>query len=64
MEEVRYMITVHTRFGGGFFVVDSCGQLGLRHQYTEDEPRLQFYFDQRKKNKVVQAVVESVKTKI
>ena len=61
MEEKKYMITVHTRFNGGFFVVDGCGQLGLRHQYTEDVPGLQYYFYQRKKDKVVQAVVEAVK---
>nr|DAW04714.1 MAG TPA: hypothetical protein [Caudoviricetes sp.] len=61
MEEKKYMITVHTYFSEGFFVVDSCGQLGLRHQYTEDTPNLQFYFYQRKKEKVVQVVVEAVK---
>ena len=55
------MITVRTRLNGEFFVVDNCGQLGLRHQYTEDVADLQFYFYQRKKDKVVQAVVEAVK---
>lgn len=55
------MITAHTRFSGEFFVVDGYGQLGLIHQYAGDVPNLQFYFNQRKKDRVVQAVVEAVK---